>query len=147
MHYSGNAPSRCRNAERLSRRPTGVQGGGLFVGFFSRWGFLMRRIRPNPWDPSCESLRLCARVKPSFEKAFLGGLLRKEIAVMNPCVLRWGSRWRRREQNPRSYDAERRNEWDKDGAGAHDRKCFTFWPKKKVEGETQEGEGAKESKI
>ena len=49
--------------------------------------------------------------------------------------------------NPRSYDAERRNEWDKEGVGAHDRKCFTFWPREKAGGETREGEGAKEAKI
>lgn len=82
-----------------------------------------------------------------FRKAFPRGLLRKEIEVMNPCVLRWGLLSDTKRANPRSYDAERRNEWDKEGAGAHNRKHFTFWPREKAGGETREGEGAKESKI
>ena len=107
----------------------------------------MRRIQSSLWDSSFESFRLCLRVKSFFEKHFPGGLLRKEIEVMNPCVLRWGLLSDTKRANPRSYDAERRNEWDKEGAGAHDRKCFTFWPREKAGGETREGEGAKEAKI
>lgn len=86
-------------------------------------------------------------MKSFFEKHSPRGLLRKEIEVMNSCVLRWGLLSDTKRANPRSYDAERRNEWDKEGAGAHDRKHFAFWPREKAGGETREGEGAKESKI
>ena len=49
--------------------------------------------------------------------------------------------------NPRSYDAERRNEWDKEGVGAHDRKCFTFWPKKRQEARREKAKERKNQKF